>query len=525
MRSSGGAAQRLLALIHGQKHPLQQQQHDDGTRPEQKRKRLTGVPERVGESVFTGLEGNNTLINELHEGFVPERKKRRKKINSLSFESAKSKDIKLKGKHTAAKPVNAAEAAAYGNSKEDKSHHERATVGEQTRTHCRQLLDTRVNCEAFTQKRDDAMLTPEITYFRRTWSPKTEQLRMKYASKLRSLLLRLCRTHKRNPPLLAFERWQCRCKLQEQQERTAQLRVRKERTNDKHSKVAEGNVGERWEPLLPTKTTADEGLVQDLERAKFTESKESEIEEQLSAASARLASKLVDYEESLNVASKLESDSSVKHFDDVRVDFRGKGKTSTVTVALGDSKPYLQISLQHYDKLEKLHSTWWKKGYARQTEGEDVSEQSHFRCCLWNLLARYEGLKGHGYQAALPGEVFDVLFQELQVSGECFASPLNARYCHFCSAFPDVDCFFGAHGSFFSFTPTSGSYEANPPFVPELMLDAIEHMEDLLQKATGPLSFSVIIPNWKHVTAWKRLQKSKWRRHGVVIAKDRHRYV
>lgn len=57
----------------------------------------------------------------------------------------------------------------------------------------------------------------------------------------------------------------------------------------------------------------------------------------------------------------------------------------------------------------------------------------------------------------------------LGCSAECFASPLNARTAPFCSAFVDVDAPFGSLGSFLATSPTEGSYEANPPFVPALI--------------------------------------------------------
>ena len=67
------------------------------------------------------------------------------------------------------------------------------------------------------------------------------------------------------------------------------------------------------------------------------------------------------------------------------------------------------------------------------------------------------------YQAALPPACFRVL-QQFGVSMECFASPLNCHFSRFCSAFADTDSAFGSVGSFFEFMPTSGLYEANPPF-------------------------------------------------------------
>jgi len=48
----------------------------------------------------------------------------------------------------------------------------------------------------------------------------------------------------------------------------------------------------------------------------------------------------------------------------------------------------------------------------------------------------------------------------LQVNAECFASPLNWQTGLYCSAFGDVDKWFGSQGSFFDFMPTrEGSFE------------------------------------------------------------------
>lgn len=78
---------------------------------------------------------------------------------------------------------------------------------------------------------------------------------------------------------------------------------------------------------------------------------------------------------------------------------------------------------------------------------------------------------------------------------ECFASPLNCRYAPFCSAFADTDRPFGSVGSFFSFRPTAGSFEANPPFEPGIFDAAVRHIESLLgNPQAGPLSFVVVSP-------------------------------
>lgn len=54
--------------------------------------------------------------------------------------------------------------------------------------------------------------------------------------------------------------------------------------------------------------------------------------------------------------------------------------------------------------------------------------------------------EGTGLQGALPVPVFEALNKQFGVTFECFASPLNSYFKQFCSAFPDIDGFFGSRG-------------------------------------------------------------------------------
>ena len=151
------------------------------------------------------------------------------------------------------------------------------------------------------------------------------------------------------------------------------------------------------------------------------------------------------------------------------------------------------------------------------------SVELNFHRHLLRLLARYEALGGHGYQAALNQSGFDILLNGMAIAFECFASPLNCRYGRFCSAFPDTDSVFGSICSFFQFQPKRGSFEANPPFVPEFMDAMIDHIETLLQDdQAGPLSFTIIVPTWERVIAWKRLKKSSYCQTHFCIGADEH---
>jgi phosphorylated CTD-interacting factor 1 len=75
-------------------------------------------------------------------------------------------------------------------------------------------------------------------------------------------------------------------------------------------------------------------------------------------------------------------------------------------------------------------------------------------------------------QAAVAPTVVSTLHRLFGVTVECFASPLNAYLPAHCSLFPDTDAAFGSMGSFFELKPGTleeGSFEANPPFIPQLM--------------------------------------------------------
>ena len=55
------------------------------------------------------------------------------------------------------------------------------------------------------------------------------------------------------------------------------------------------------------------------------------------------------------------------------------------------------------------------------------------------LLARYNSLEGHGYQAGISESVFSYLEKSFGVTTELFASPLNCNLKRYCSLFPDID--------------------------------------------------------------------------------------
>lgn len=127
------------------------------------------------------------------------------------------------------------------------------------------------------------------------------------------------------------------------------------------------------------------------------------------------------------------------------------------------------------------------------------------------------------FQAAVTERGFDAMRTNLGVQFECFASPLNCHFAWHCSAFPDTDNAFGSLGSFFDFHPTTGSFEANPPYIPEILTSMAEHMSTLLGASDAPLSFVVVVPVWTDCAYWKALVASAFNtRDHLIWTADAH---
>ncbi|CAI5742587.1 unnamed protein product [Hyaloperonospora brassicae] len=206
----------------------------------------------------------------------------------------------------------------------------------------------------------------------------------------------------------------------------------------------------------------------------------------------------------------------------------GKKKKVQVTVIEHDmhhltyGNVTVKVSAAHFAKLREMYARRLEQGVSRSTM--TPNDQRQFESALFCLLLRYDSLDGGGFQAALNEECFDVLLKDFDCKMECFASPLNCRYSRFCSAFFDTDFAFGSVGSFFDFSPRSGCFEANPPFIPKVIKRMAEYMTALLNAADGPLTFIVIIPAWRETEGWKGLNASRFNQAHVSIPQKQHGY-
>ena len=143
---------------------------------------------------------------------------------------------------------------------------------------------------------------------------------------------------------------------------------------------------------------------------------------------------------------------------------------------LSNKKHLLKLNHEHYRKLLSM----WCITNNSKNDDEHLNEQlfslfidnneknnkyppttstllNRFHNDLYILLSRYYALQGHGFQAACPEDVFQVLkTSKLNAEYELFASPLNCFYgpSSYCSLFPEIDCKFGSLGSFWNFVPS-----------------------------------------------------------------------
>ena len=172
----------------------------------------------------------------------------------------------------------------------------------------------------------------------------------------------------------------------------------------------------------------------------------------------------------------------------------------------------LVINKTHYTKLQTLYT----------------GNPADFLACLYCMLARYEiySAGATGFQGSLTPEVFGALNTLFGVQGECFASPLNAYFPSYYSAFPDIDKFFGSLGSFQQdFKPSKGAWEINPPFVNSVMFQMTLLLNNLLEQPDADLFFFIIIPSWTDSPSYENLIHSKYLRYTWQLMRKKHSYI
>lgn len=195
----------------------------------------------------------------------------------------------------------------------------------------------------------------------------------------------------------------------------------------------------------------------------------------------------------------------------------------------------IQVTRLHFKKLKALYAVHSKDHW------------SQFRYALYALLRRYTTFFGSGstkgtregitFHAAAPETVFTLLHKKFGVSFECFASPLNCFFPQFCSAFRDIDRFFGSHGSFFDWEPPKqgGSFEVGPPYTLGVMNSCAQRLLHFIalsekqdsQTNSQPLTFFIFVPEWRNPPAQYHLdiEASLSLRYKFLAKGNQHSYV
>ncbi|KAF6214651.1 hypothetical protein GE061_009394 [Apolygus lucorum] len=190
-------------------------------------------------------------------------------------------------------------------------------------------------------------------------------------------------------------------------------------------------------------------------------------------------------------------------------------------VLLRFQRETFSINTLHLQKLEYLY----------RLSCFDDKKLEHFLTRVWMLLKRYSAYLGnsntaHRSQMSLPAPVFECLNKAFGVTFECFASPFNCYFRQYCSAFPDIDSYFGSRGPILELKAVSGSFAVHPPYVEELMEASIDHFERLLSDSIEPLSFIVFIPEHRDPApqALLKLEASPFKRKQIVVPNFEHEY-
>ncbi|EFO62396.1 Phosphorylated CTD interacting factor PCIF1 [Giardia lamblia P15] len=222
--------------------------------------------------------------------------------------------------------------------------------------------------------------------------------------------------------------------------------------------------------------------------------------------------------------------------DDFEVILTAEGIEHTVeakyTVKLPDNLSHgldlkFKLSSIHFYKLRELY---------KKTSGKRFDpDMKIFNKLLFILLRRYhtffgtERFEGTSFHAAAPENIFRRLKSFLDVSQECFASPLNCFFSQFCSAFPEIDIFFGSLGSFFDYDIIEGSFECGPPYTLECMDRTAKHIIQTLDKSENrrPIMFVVFVPEWRVPPAQYHLdlEESAYTRFHFCAPGGKHYYV
>ncbi|KAG1658716.1 hypothetical protein FOA52_005295 [Chlamydomonas sp. UWO 241] len=343
------------------------------------------------------------------------------------------------------------------------------------------------------------------------------------------------------PPQLSFTRWLFAC-VGASDGRGGGTEDKKAAGKARKRPFA-GPTDAKSDPLLPTRHDGG-GLASDHVRAGVAQAGADALAAQLLAASTKEAAEVA------KLAQRLSSASTPPSTLLLEVSFH----RHSLTMEAGGC--FVTLGRGAYDKLCVLHRIHGpeEERLAELTDGQEEAEAAeeeaaacapgtlpprttvHWR--LFCILLRYKSLHGAGFQAACGPPVLSLLSTRLGCAFECFASPLNARWASYCSAFPDTDAPFGSRGSFFSapaFAPAGalaaargGAFQVNPPFTPSALNAAAHRVLSLLDAAAAAgtaLTFAYVLPGWAELEGRAALRASAHNRLCVCVAAADHGFL
>ena len=329
--------------------------------------------------------------------------------------------------------------------------------------------------------------------------------------RLQARFAEMCAAHgSGTPPMNALERWRFLSKWDEEVATGAP-------PGDPIFPVAPYGDCDDAEPIaddnddaarVGVRRSAGRWLLSDLLRAGLSPAAARDLVHDLGAASEK-------YAEEMRRASQQRRDEGV-------VAEAAHGEMIELRASVAGESEDMRVSLTRasYAKLRALYD---------DSSSDSSSGDDEFRCRLFALLLRYQGIGGAGLHAALGPPVFDALRRALpSLDFECAASPLNSYHRSYCSAYADVDAPFGSRGSFALFRPMRGAYEVNPPFAAGLIDAIAAHILDCLSHAESraePLAFVVVLPGWRDSAGWRALDASAHRVRALHVAAADHGYV
>jgi len=135
------------------------------------------------------------------------------------------------------------------------------------------------------------------------------------------------------------------------------------------------------------------------------------------------------------------------------------------------------------------------------------------------LIFRYLGYGLSAHHCSLPINVYKYFYDNLNIRGEGFCSPLNSKLLNmkntiFCTLFKDTDKLLGSKGPFSYKTLLKYSdinWTVNPPYIRSLIDDSIKILLKVVKKTKNKDFLAIVlIPKWEDCIGYNKLLKSKY---------------